>query len=48
MKKDTIKTSLDEKYSKAPKRNYPTNKIFHNHVEEIWSIDLAVFSDYRT
>ena len=29
-------------------KNYPTNKIVHNHIDEIWSIDLADFSDYKT
>ena len=28
-------------------RNYPTNKILYNHIDEIWSIDLADFSDYK-
>ena len=29
-------------------RNYPTNKVVYNHIEEIWSIDLADFSDCKT
>ena len=29
-------------------RNYPTNKIVNNHIDEIWSIDLADLSDYKT
>ena len=29
-------------------RNYPTNKIVYNHVDEIWSIDLADMIDYKT
>ena len=28
-------------------RNYPTNKIVYNHIDEIWSIDLADMIDYR-
>ena len=28
-------------------RNYPTNKKLHNHVDEIWSIDLADMIDYK-
>ena len=48
MKKDLTKILFDEIYSKPPKKNYPTNKILYNHVAEIWSIDLADFSDYRT
>ena len=39
---------IDEIYSKPPRRNYPTNKIVYNHLDEIWSIDLADFSDYKT
>ena len=29
-------------------RRYPTNKLIYNHIEEIWSIDLTDFSDYKT
>ena len=25
----------------------PTNKITYDHLDEIWSIDLADFSDYK-
>ena len=46
--KDKVKIFIDEIYSKALKKNYPTNKIIYNHVDEIWSIDLADFSDYKT
>ena len=48
MKRDLTKIFIDEIYSKPPKRNYPTNKIIYNHVDETWSIDLADFSDYKT
>ena len=27
--------------------NYPTNKMFYNHIDEIWSIDLADMIDYK-
>ena len=47
MKKDLTKIFIDEIYSKPPLRNYPTNKIIYNHLDEIWSIDLADFSDYK-
>ena len=47
MKKDLIKIFIDEIYS-SPRKNYPTNKIVYNHIDEIWSIDLADFSDYKT
>ena len=46
--KDLIKSFVDEIYSKAPLRNYPTNKIVYNHIYEIWSIDLADMIDYKT
>ena len=28
-------------------RNYPSNKIIYNHIDEIWSIDLADMIDYK-
>ena len=46
--KDLIKIFVDEIYSKSPLRNYPTNKIVYNHIDEIWSIDLADMIDYKT
>ena len=48
VKKDLTKIFIDEIYSKPPKENYETNKIIYNHIDEIWSIDLADFSDYKT
>ena len=48
MKKDLTKIFIDEIYSTPPRKNYPTNKIIYNHIDEIWSIDLADFSDYKT
>ena len=45
--KDLSKIFIDEKYSKPPRRNYPTNKIIYNHIDEIWSIDLADMIDYK-
>ena len=45
--KDLTKTFIDEIYSKAPKKNYPTNKIIYNHIDEIWSVDLADMIDYK-
>ena len=47
-KRDLTKIFIDEIYSSPPKKNYPTNKIVYNNIDEIWSIDLAVFSDYKT
>ena len=46
-KRDLTKIFIDEIYSKAPKRNYPTKKIDYNYIDEIWSIDLAAMIDYK-
>ena len=48
MKRDSTKIFIDEILSKSPKKNFETNKIVYNHIDEIWSIDLTVFSDYKT
>ena len=47
MKKDLTKIFIDEIYSKPPRKNYPSNKRVYNHVDEIWSIDLADMIDYK-
>ena len=44
MKNDLTTIFIDEIYSKVPKKHYPTNKIIYNHIEGIWSINLADFS----
>ena len=46
-KKDNIKTFIDEIYTTPPKKKYPTRKIVYNHIDEIWSIDLADMIDYK-
>ena len=48
MKRDIIKIFINEILSKTPKKNYPSNKIKYNHIEEIWNIDLADMVDYKT
>ena len=48
MKKDLTKIFIDEIYSTPPRKNFPTNKIIYNYIDEIWSIDLVDFSDYKT
>ena len=48
MKKNLTKIFIDEFYSTPPRKNFPTNKIIYNHIDEIWSIGLADFSDYKT
>ena len=47
MKRDITKTFIDEIHSNPPRKNYPTNKIVHKHIDEIWFFDLADFSDYK-
>ena len=48
MKRDLTKIFIDKIYSKPPRENYPTNKVLFNHIDEIWSIDLADFLEYKT
>ena len=48
MKTDLTKIFFDEIYSTPPRKNYPTNKVISNRIDEIWSIDLADFLDYKT
>ena len=48
MKRDLTKIFIDGNYSKPLIKNYPTNKILYDHIDEIWSIDSADFSDYKT
>ena len=43
-----MKIFIKEIYSKAPKKQYSTKEIIHNHIDEIWSIDLADMIDYKT
>ena len=47
-KTDNIKNYFDEIYSSPPKKNYETKKIVYNHIDEIWSVHLADFSEYKT
>ena len=47
MKKDLTKRFIDGIYSKPPRKIYETNKIAYNHIDEIWSIDLADMIDYK-
>ena len=46
-KYDLIKIFIDEINSKPPEKISPTNKIVYNHVDDIWSIDLADMIDYK-
>ena len=45
MKKHLVKIFIDEIYSSRAGKNYPINKIVYNHIDEIWSIDLADMFD---
>ena len=47
-KKDNVKIFNNKVLSKSPKKIYATNKVIYNHIDEIWSTDFAVFSDYKT
>ena len=46
-KRDLTKIFVDEIFSKPPRKNNPTNKVVYNSIDEIWSIDLADFSEYK-
>ena len=48
MKRDSTEIFFGDINSKSPLRNYPTNKIVCYHIDEIWSSDLADFSDYKS
>ena len=47
MKKDLTKIFNNEIFSRSHLRNYPTNKMIYNHIDEIWSIDLADMIEYK-
>ena len=46
MKKELIKTFVDEIYSKPPKKNYLTNKTIIESIDDTWSSDLLDMNDY--
>ena len=47
-KRDLTKIFIYEIYSSPTKKNFPTKKIVYNHIDEIWSIYLADFLNYKT
>ena len=47
MKRDLTKIFIDENYSSPPRKNYPTNKTVYNHIDEIWTIELADMILYK-
>ena len=46
MTQKTIKTSIDEIYSKALRKNYATNKTDVYHIDDIWSLEILDLEDY--
>ena len=48
MKKGKTKIFFDGIYNAFPMTNYPADKTFYNHIDEIWSIHLADMIDYKT
>ena len=41
MNKDLTKIFFNEIFSKPLRKNFPTNKVVYNHIDEVWSIELA-------
>ena len=46
MTQKTIKTFINEIYSKPPKKKYPRNKTHVYHIDKIWSLDILDLKDY--
>ena len=46
MTKKSIKIFINEINSKAPKKNYATNKTDVYHIDDIWSLDISNLEDY--
>ena len=46
-RKDTVKTFINQMYIEPPGKIYRTNKTIYNHVDEIWSLDLADMADHK-
>ena len=46
MTQKIIKIFINEIYSKAPRRNYSTNKTDVYHIDDIWSLDILELNDY--
>ena len=42
----SIKSFVNEINSRAPKKNYPTNKTDVYHIDDIWSLDILDQNDY--
>ena len=46
MTQKNIKKTINEIYSRGPKKNYDTNKTDVYHVHDIWSLDIIDLKDY--
>ena len=46
--KESIQFFINKIYSTPPRKNFATNKVINNHIDEIWSTDLADMIDYET
>ena len=46
MTQKNIKIFINEKYSKPPKKFYPTNKTDVYHIDDTWSLDILDLKDY--
>ena len=46
MTQKNIKVFIDEIYSKAPKKNYATNKTNVYYIDDIWGLDILDLKDY--
>ena len=46
MTQKSIRSSINESYSKRPEKTYPTNKTNVNHIDDIWSLDIFNLNDY--
>ena len=46
MTQKNIKVCINEKYSKGPRKSYPTNKTDVYHIDDIWSLDILDLKDY--
>ena len=47
MTQKTIKVFINEIFSKAPKKNYPTNKTDVYLIDEIWSSNILELNEYN-
>ena len=47
MTQKSVKFFINEVYSKGPKTSYPANKNDVYHIDDIWSLGVLDFKDYR-